>query len=125
MSLLPVWLPAERRDGDRRPDHPGLPGRDVRGREHTACVRPLQLATGGDPAPTSHRPEVTVPDFDVPAVQGLDLFEVYEANGSLLFVTSALDRSELDPTDVIYRRPWATAAKPTPLTPAADPEVTQ
>lgn len=54
---------------------------------------------------------------DAPTPQGLDLFEVYEANGALLLVTSALDRSELQPTDRVYRRPWATAAEPTRLTP--------
>lgn len=54
---------------------------------------------------------------DAPTPQGLVLFEVYEANGSLLLVTSALDRSELEPTDRVYRRPWATAAETTRVIP--------
>lgn len=44
--------------------------------------------------------------------EGLDLFEVYEANGSLLYVSSFLDSRDFGPSDVIFRRPWATAAKP-------------
>lgn len=50
--------------------------------------------------------------MSAPTPQGLVLFEVYEASGALLYVSSTIDRSELDPTDVIYRRPWATAAEP-------------
>ena len=42
--------------------------------------------------------------------EGLVLFEVYEANGSLLAVSSFLP-DDLDRTDVVYRRPWATAAQ--------------
>ncbi|NGZ99649.1 hypothetical protein G5V59_02635 [Nocardioides sp. W3-2-3] len=44
-----------------------------------------------------------------PRLQGLDLFEVYEANGALLLVSSSLP-DDLDPTDRIYIRPWATSA---------------
>lgn len=53
----------------------------------------------------------------IPTLQGLDLFEIYEANGALLLVTSALDRTELGPTDRVVRRPWATAAAPVSIVP--------
>ncbi len=43
-------------------------------------------------------------------VEGMVLFEVYEANGSLLYVSSTLDRAALEPGDTVYRRAWATAA---------------
>jgi hypothetical protein len=56
-------------------------------------------------------------DYDAPRLQGLDLFEVYEADGSLLYVTSALDRATLEPGDRVYRRVWATAAAPTRVIP--------
>ena len=45
-----------------------------------------------------------------PDVQGLVLFEQYEANGTLLFVTSDRTALQLEPGDFIVRRPWATAA---------------
>jgi hypothetical protein len=53
-----------------------------------------------------------------PTLQGIDLFEVYEADGSLLLVTSALDRATLEPGDRVYRRAWATAAVPTRVIPS-------
>lgn len=45
-------------------------------------------------------------------VEGMVLFEVYEANGNLLTVSSVIDRSILEPGDTIVRRPWSTAATP-------------
>lgn len=48
----------------------------------------------------------------VPRLQGLDLFEVYEAGGQLLVVTSDLTSVNVQPGDVVIRRPWATAATP-------------
>lgn len=47
---------------------------------------------------------------EVPAIQGLDLFEQYEHDGSLLVVTSDASSLRLEPGDYIVRRPWATAA---------------
>ena len=47
---------------------------------------------------------------EAPKVQGLDLFEQYEASGSLLVVTSDSSSLRLEPGDYIVRRPWATAA---------------
>lgn len=49
-------------------------------------------------------------DENAPKVQGLDMFEVYEDSGALLVVTSDLTSVNVAPTDVVYRRPWATAA---------------
>jgi hypothetical protein len=46
-----------------------------------------------------------------PQVQGLDLFEQYERDGSLLVVTSDASGLRLEPGDFIVRRPWATAAE--------------
>ena len=56
-----------------------------------------------------------------PRLQGLDLFEQYEASGHLLVVTS--DRSELglSPGDFIVRRRWSTAAEPVEVRRAALP----
>jgi hypothetical protein len=51
------------------------------------------------------------PAARVPAVQGLDLFEVYEASGALLLVTSDATLADLQPGDVMIRRPWATSAE--------------
>jgi hypothetical protein len=50
--------------------------------------------------------------LEVPAVSGMDLFEVYEASGSLLLVASTLESIDPQPGDYIVRRPWATAAAP-------------
>lgn len=36
----------------------------------------------------------------------ITMYEVYESNGSLLFVASYLDRSGLEPGDTVYRRTW-------------------
>ena len=47
---------------------------------------------------------------DTPDVQGLELFEQYEEDGSLLVVTSDRTALRLEPGDYIVRRPWATAA---------------
>lgn len=44
-------------------------------------------------------------------VEGLPLYEVYEATGQLLLVTSTLP-DDLEPSDVVYQRPWATAMPP-------------
>lgn len=52
----------------------------------------------------------------------MELFEVYEADGSLLYVSSFLDRAQLDPGDFVVRRPWATSAKPTSVIPPGEPE---
>ncbi|KQP63040.1 hypothetical protein [Nocardioides sp. Leaf285] len=49
-----------------------------------------------------------------PDVQGLDLFEVYEEDGSLLLVTSDISQHTPAPGDRIYRRLWATAAPASP-----------
>ena len=49
---------------------------------------------------------------DIPRVQGLSLFEVYEHSGALLLVTSDASGIKLEPGDVIIRRPWATSAYP-------------
>lgn len=46
------------------------------------------------------------------SVEGMEMFEIYEANGSLLYVSSALNVEDLQASDVVYRRAWATAAKP-------------
>jgi hypothetical protein len=46
----------------------------------------------------------------IPRLQGLVLFEVYEATGSLLFVTSDATLIKREPGDVVIRRPWATAS---------------
>ena len=46
-----------------------------------------------------------------PEIQGLVLFEHYEANGSLLVVTSDKAALRLEPGDFIVRRAWATAAE--------------
>lgn len=44
---------------------------------------------------------------------GFDLFEVYEASGSLLYVASFLDPDNPpEPTDKVYKRAWSTAAVP-------------
>lgn len=48
--------------------------------------------------------------MSAPTVQGLVLFEQYEASGSLLVVTSDKTALRLEPGDFIVRRPWATAA---------------
>lgn len=48
-----------------------------------------------------------------PAVQGLDLFEVYERDGSLLLVTSDISQHTFAAGDYAFRRPWATAAPAT------------
>ncbi len=53
--------------------------------------------------------------MDAPAIQGITLFEHYEANGSLLLVTSDASALRLEPGDFIVRRPWATAANPEPV----------
>ena len=45
-----------------------------------------------------------------PDVQGLALFEQYEADGSLLLVTSDATDLRLEPGDFIVKRPWATAS---------------
>lgn len=45
-----------------------------------------------------------------PDVQGLVLFEQYEADGSLLLVTSDATTLRLEPGDFIVKRPWATAS---------------
>ena len=47
-----------------------------------------------------------------PRVQGLDLFEQYEASGELLVVTSDRSALRIEPGDFIVRRAWATAAEP-------------
>ena len=52
-------------------------------------------------------------ELAVPSIAGLTMFEVYEANGSLLFVASNLDGWEREVGDYVVRRPWATAAEPT------------
>lgn len=62
-------------------------------------------------------------DSGAPRVQGLDLFEHYEANGNLLVVTSDWSTSSVEPGDTIYRRPWATAA-PAQMHARAEPPVT-
>lgn len=49
--------------------------------------------------------------MSAPELQGLVLFEHYEASGALLVVTSDASALQLEPGDVIYRRPWATAAQ--------------
>lgn len=49
---------------------------------------------------------------NAPAVQGLDLFEHYEASGALLVVTSDASAISLEPGDFIVRRAWATASTP-------------
>lgn len=49
--------------------------------------------------------------LSAPSIQGLDLFEQYEADGSLLVVTSDRSALRLEPGDVIVRRAWATAAE--------------
>lgn len=51
------------------------------------------------------------PAAQVPNTQGLDLFEVYEATGALLLVTSDATLAELQPGDVMVRRAWATSAE--------------
>ena len=51
-------------------------------------------------------------ELAVPSIAGLTMFEVYEANGNLLFVASNLDGWEEEVGDYVVRRPWATAAKP-------------
>lgn len=48
----------------------------------------------------------------VPGTDGLVLFEVYEASGNLLFVSSTLEGWEKEVGDYVVRRPWATAAEP-------------
>ncbi len=53
--------------------------------------------------------------MDAPQVQGLTLFEYYEADGSLLLVTSDSSALRLEPGDFTLRRPWATAATPEPV----------
>lgn len=45
-----------------------------------------------------------------PTPQGLVLFEVYEASGSLLLVTSDSILIHTEPGDRVIRRPWATAS---------------
>lgn len=45
-----------------------------------------------------------------PELQGLVLFEQYEADGSLLVVTSDATALRLKSGDFIVRRPWATSA---------------
>ena len=51
------------------------------------------------------------PPFAAPTPQGLVLFEVYEASGSLLLVTSDSTLIDpLEPGDIMVRRPWATAS---------------
>lgn len=50
--------------------------------------------------------------MSAPVVQGLILFEKYEADGNLLVVTSDRSALQLEPGDFIVRRPWATAAPP-------------
>lgn len=52
-------------------------------------------------------------ELTVPSIAGLTMFEVYEANGNLLFVASNLDGWEREAGDYVVRRPWATAAEPT------------
>lgn len=52
-----------------------------------------------------------VPPDAVPKVQGLDLFEVYEAGGGLLLVTSDATLAELQSGDKMVRRAWATSAE--------------
>ena len=52
-------------------------------------------------------------ELTVPGTAGLVLFEVYEASGNLLFVSSNLDGWEGEVGDYVVRRPWATAAEPT------------
>ena len=47
-----------------------------------------------------------------PKVQGLVLFEQYEASGDLLVVTSDKSSLRLEPGDFIVRREWATACDP-------------
>lgn len=54
-----------------------------------------------------------------PLVQGLELFEHYEADGTLLVVTSDPSSLTLEPGDSVVRRTWATAATPTDVTRAA------
>lgn len=52
-----------------------------------------------------------------PKVQGIVLFEQYEANGSLLFVTSDASLIERVDGDQLYKRPWATGAPAEPWGP--------
>jgi hypothetical protein len=52
----------------------------------------------------------TAKEVSAPSVQGLVLFEQYEASGSLLIVTSDRSALRLEPGDFIVRRPWATSA---------------
>lgn len=54
-----------------------------------------------------------------PQVQGLDLFEQYEASGELLVVTSDASALRLEPGDFIVKRVWATAADPVEINRAA------
>lgn len=51
--------------------------------------------------------------------EGLVLFEVYEASGALLVVTSdgSEARAAMEDGDLLFRRPWATAAAPVALIP--------
>jgi len=52
-------------------------------------------------------------DLRAPAVQGLVLFEHYEANGALLAVSSTVvDLPPMQDGDYVVRRAWATAARP-------------
>jgi hypothetical protein len=51
--------------------------------------------------------------------ESMTLFEVYEASGLLLYVSSVLDKDALQPGDRVYRRAWSTASQPEPVrTPA-------
>lgn len=56
-----------------------------------------------------HKAENTESGRTVPTPQGLVLFEVYEANGALLLVTSDATLIEVEAGDYVVRRPWATA----------------
>ena len=49
---------------------------------------------------------------DIPRARTLHLFEVYEADGSLLVVTSDLTSVDRQPGDRIVRRPWFTSDEP-------------
>lgn len=52
--------------------------------------------------------------MEVPSVVAMVLFEVYEESGNLLVVTSSLYDVELQETDVVVKRMWATDGKPIP-----------
>lgn len=62
------------------------------------------------PASASHLTGPNAPASGAPSVQGLELFEVYEPDGSLLFVTSDASLIERIEGDTVYKRPWATSA---------------